>query len=95
MSIDVKTVAKIAKLARIAVPEHDRARVAQEMSGILGWIEQLQEVDTKDVAPLASVSRITLPLRADMVTDGNQRDAILRNAPESEHGCFVVPKVVE
>ena len=95
MSIDEKTVVKIARLARIHIPEAERASVAQEMSGILGWIAQLQEVNTDGIEALASVSPVTLPRRADVVTEGNQQDAILKNAPASEHGCFVVPKVVE
>lgn len=95
MSIDEKTVSKIAKLARIRILESDRGEVAEEMSSILGWIEQLQEVDTDGVPALASVSPVTLPRRADHVTEGNQRDALLQNAPFSEHGCFAVPKVIE
>jgi aspartyl-tRNA(Asn)/glutamyl-tRNA(Gln) amidotransferase subunit C len=95
MSLDKATVARIATLARIKLPEADRAAVGQELDGILGWVEQLGEVDTAGVAPMASVARITLPLREDRVTDGDRPDDILKNAPAVAHGFFTVPKVVE
>jgi len=95
MSVDKATVAKIAHLARIAVPEDQLAPLAAEMNNILDWIEQLSEVDTDGVLPLTSVVDMTLPLRADEVTDGGRRDDILANARESEMGFFVVPKVIE
>ena len=95
MAIDEKTVQKIAKLARIRVDASEYAPLAQEISGILGWIEQLQEVNTDDVAAMTSVSTVTLPQREDKVTEANQHEAILKNATISEHGCFVVPKVIE
>lgn len=95
MSLDSQAVAKIARLARIAVSEEDKAHYAKEISGILQWVEQLSEVNTDGIPLMTSVSNIKLPLRADTVTDGNQVDAILKNAPDSDYGCFVVPKVME
>ena len=95
MSLDKATVAHIAKLARIAVPEQDLPALANELSGILKWIEQLDSVDTGQVEPLGSVVNATLRFREDRITDGGQRDAVLANAPVSTQGFFVVPKVVE
>ncbi|MEZ5690248.1 MAG: Asp-tRNA(Asn)/Glu-tRNA(Gln) amidotransferase subunit GatC [Rickettsiales bacterium] len=95
MSIDTKTVAKIARLARIAVSEEEKEHFAGEISDILRWIEQLSEVDTDGVPLMTSVCEATLPLRKDAVTDGNQQVAVLKNSPESDYGCFVVPKVME
>jgi aspartyl-tRNA(Asn)/glutamyl-tRNA(Gln) amidotransferase subunit C len=95
MSLDKATVAHIAKLARIAVPEQDLPALATELSGILKWIEQLDSVDTSKVEPLGSVVNATLRFREDKITDGGQRDAVLANAPVSAQGFFVVPKVVE
>ncbi len=95
MSIDAATVRRVAKLARIAVPEARLEPLAQELTGILAWIEQLKEVDTEGVAPMTSCVAAALPLRDDVVTDGDRRDAILANAPKTIGGFFVVPKVVE
>jgi aspartyl-tRNA(Asn)/glutamyl-tRNA(Gln) amidotransferase subunit C len=105
MSLDKDTVARIARLARLKVPEEELSTLAGELSGILAWIEQLNEVDTKDVAPLASVSDVTLPVRADKVTDGGIAEKVLANAPDgavyidptdkNAGGFFTVPKVVE
>ena len=95
MPIDEATVAAIARLARIAVPEADRARLADELSHILAWVEQLAEVDTDGVAPMTSVVEMSLPRRADVVTDGGDAESILANAPREEDGFFVVPKVIE
>ncbi len=95
MSLDKATVARMAELARIAVPEHELDKLAGELSGILAWVEQLAEVDTEGVEPLRSVHPIHRSWRADEVTDGNCREAILANAPERENGYFVVPRVVE
>jgi aspartyl-tRNA(Asn)/glutamyl-tRNA(Gln) amidotransferase subunit C len=95
MALDEKTVARIARLARIAVPEDELAPLAGELSHILEWIEQLNEVDTAGVAPMTSVVAMKLASRADRVTDGGRAEAILANAPERQHGYFVVPKVVE
>jgi aspartyl-tRNA(Asn)/glutamyl-tRNA(Gln) amidotransferase subunit C len=95
MSLDQATVARIAMLARIEVPEAHRERLARELSNILGWIEQLREVDTDRVEPMRSVMDIQKPLRPDRVTDGNRQGDILGNAPRTHDGYFVVPKVVE
>jgi aspartyl-tRNA(Asn)/glutamyl-tRNA(Gln) amidotransferase subunit C len=95
MSLDRKAVAHIATLARIRVPESDLDGLAGELSTILGWVEQLGEVDTSQVEPMSSVVKIDLPRRKDEVTDGNCRDKVLANAPEPAHGFFTVPKVVE
>lgn len=95
MSIDIPTVTKIAKLARIRLNDEEKDHYAKEISGILQWIEQLQSVDTDGVEPLMSVSDAVLPLRKDVVTDGNIGDKIVKNAPKSDYGCFVVPKVIE
>lgn len=95
MSLDKATVAHIAKLARIAVPENELEALAGELSGILGWIEQLNEVKTEGVEPMTSVVAATLRLREDVVTDGDCRDKVLANAPATAHGFFAVPKVVE
>jgi aspartyl-tRNA(Asn)/glutamyl-tRNA(Gln) amidotransferase subunit C len=94
MALDKQAVAKIARLARIKVSEDDKAHFASEISGILKWVEQLGEVNTDNVPQLASVSSVKLPWRKDVVTDGNQQEAVLANA-QNEHGCFVVPKVIE
>lgn len=95
MSIDIPTVTKIAKLARIRLTDDEKSHYAQEIGGIMKWIEQLQTVNTDGVEPLMSVSETTLPLRKDEVTDGGYSDAVVKNAPKSEYGCFVVPKVIE
>ena len=95
MSVDASTVRHIAKLARIAVSDAEVEALAPELSGILGWIEQLSEVDVAGVAPMTAVIPNELRLRDDVVTDGNRRDEILANAPVAEHGFFAVPKVIE
>lgn len=95
MTIDVATVAKIAKLARIALSDADKQHYANEINGIMGWIEQLAEVNTDGVEPLMSVSHATLPQREDVVNKPNTPEELLANAPKSEYGCFVVPKVIE
>jgi aspartyl-tRNA(Asn)/glutamyl-tRNA(Gln) amidotransferase subunit C len=95
MSIDASTVRKVARLARIAVPEARLEPIAQELSGILAWIEQLNEVDTDGVEPMTSCVAATLPMREDVITDGDKREAILSNAPRTVNGFFVAPKVVE
>ncbi len=95
MAIDEATVAKIATLARIKVPEADRAALAAELSNILGWVEQLREVDTEGVPPMTSVIEAVLPKRPDDVTDGGYPDTVTENAPAAEKGYFAVPKVVE
>jgi len=95
MSVDPATVRHIAKLARIAVSDEEVAAFAPELSNILGWIEQLQEVDVEGVAPMTAVIPNTLRLRDDVVTDGGRQSEILANAPAAEHGFFAVPKVIE
>jgi aspartyl-tRNA(Asn)/glutamyl-tRNA(Gln) amidotransferase subunit C len=95
MALDKAAVANIAALARIRLSETDLAPVADELSQILTWIEQLNEVDTSGVPPMASVAATGLPMREDQVTDGGCRDDILGNAPRTARGFFVVPKVVE
>jgi aspartyl-tRNA(Asn)/glutamyl-tRNA(Gln) amidotransferase subunit C len=100
MSVDPATVRKIASLARIAVTESQVEAMVPELNNILGWIEQLGEVDTSAVQPMTAVIPNTLRLRDDVVnadplSGGNIRDAILANAPAAEHGFFGVPKVIE
>jgi len=96
MAIDEKTVLKVAKLAHLALPEERVAPMAQELNAILAWIEQLNEVDVEGVAPMTSaVEGVKLPMREDVVTAGNDPARVLKNAPKSEDGFFVVPKVVE
>jgi len=95
MPVDEKTVRKIARLARIKVSEEELAPLARELSQIVAWIEQLGEVDTRNVAPLASTVDAKLPRRSDKVADGGYRDKVLANAPEGMGGFFAVPKVVE
>src|SRR5262249_42137389 len=95
MALDKATVAHIATLARIKLPESEQEKIAGELSHILTWIEQLAEVDTSGVEPMTSVAAMRLPMRADVVDDGDKRDEILANAPAPRHGFFTVPKVVE
>jgi aspartyl-tRNA(Asn)/glutamyl-tRNA(Gln) amidotransferase subunit C len=95
MALDKATVAHIATLARIKLPETEQGRIAGELSHILTWIEQLSEVNTDGVEPMTSVVAMTMPMREDIVTDGNRVEDILANAPERANGFFVVPKVVE
>ena len=95
MSVDSVTVRHIARLARIAVSDEEVASLAPELSNILGWIEQLQEVDVAGVEPMTAVIPNKLRLRDDVVTDGRRQDEILANAPLAEHGFFAVPKVIE
>jgi aspartyl-tRNA(Asn)/glutamyl-tRNA(Gln) amidotransferase subunit C len=95
MALDKATVARIAALARIKVTEEEQTRLAGELTQILTWIEQLNEVDTTGVEPMASVGHLKLPMREDLVSDGGIRDKLLANAPQETRGFFVVPKVVE
>ena len=95
MSVDKTTVAKIARLARINVPNDRLEPLAEELNAILSWIAELDEVNTDHVDPLASVTGHALPMREDVVTDGSRLDEILSNVPEGASGFFVVPKVVE
>ena len=95
MPLDRAAVAHIAMLARIKVPEGELDAMAKELDGILHWVEQLKEVDTANVEPMTGAVRIALPRRKDEITDGNCRDKVLANGPETAHGFFAVPKVVE
>ena len=95
MSLDPATVQRIAKLARIGVPEGDVPRLQQELNGILGWIEQLQEVDVTGVEPLTGAAQMALRMREDRVTDGGIPEQVLSNAPERVGAFYAVPKVVE
>jgi len=95
MSIDTETARRVAKLARIKVEEEALPALAQEFSAILGFIEQLNEVDVEGIEPMTSVTPQRLYRRKDVVTDGGQQAAILKNAPDAREGFFAVPKVVE
>lgn len=95
MSLDKAAVARIAQLARIEVPDAELEPLAAELSAILGWVEQLGEVDTDGVEPLRRVMPIERAWRADVVSDGDIQGAVTANAPEAQDGYFVVPKVVE
>lgn len=95
MAVDKATVAKIASLARIKVTDAQQEALTGELSNILGWIEQLSELDTDGVEPMTSVVAMKLPLREDVVTDGGYVDKVVRNAPEGAYGFYAVPKVVE
>ena len=95
MSVNTEQVRHIARLARIAMSEAEVEALVPELNNILGWVEQLGEVDTDGVEPLTAVIDQKLRLRDDVVTDGDCRDAVLANAPAAEHGFFAVPKVIE
>ena len=94
-TITKEDVAKIARLARIKVDEDKMDALGGELTKIMHWVEQLSEVDTDNVAPMASVVDAKLVWRDDVVNDGNRRDDVLANAPISEYGFFAVPKVIE
>ena len=95
MAIDAATVRRVAMLARIAEPEARLEPLARELSSILNWIEQLNEVDVEGVEPMASTVHAKLPMRDDVVADGGDPARVLSNAPKSADGFFIVPKVVE
>ncbi|MEL6647956.1 MAG: Asp-tRNA(Asn)/Glu-tRNA(Gln) amidotransferase subunit GatC [Pseudomonadota bacterium] len=95
MSIDKDTAARVAKLARIEVADADLAALAEEFNTILGFIEQLGEVDIDGVEPMTSVTPMRLKRREDVVNDGDQQEKVLKNAPDAREGFFAVPKVVE
>ena len=95
MSVSIEQVRHIAKLARIAMSDEEIERLAPDLNNILGWVEQLGEVNTDGVEPLTAVIDQKLRLRDDVVTEGNIRDEVLANAPEAQHGFFAVPKVIE
>jgi aspartyl-tRNA(Asn)/glutamyl-tRNA(Gln) amidotransferase subunit C len=95
MSVDSATVRRIARLARIAITDEEAARLEAELSGILDWVAQLDELDTSDVEPMTRVEAMTMKMRTDEVTDGFCADEIIKNAPEVDDHYFVVPKIVE
>ena len=95
MSITRETVKKLGRLSRLHIEESQEEHLATEVNGILGWIEQLSEVDTQGVEPMTGVSDMELYQREDKVTDGGIQDQVLANAPETTAGFFVVPKIVE
>jgi aspartyl-tRNA(Asn)/glutamyl-tRNA(Gln) amidotransferase subunit C len=95
MSLDPATVRRIATLARVRVEEQELAALQTELNGILGWIEQLNEVNVEGVEPLAGAARMALKMRADNVTDGGYPEQVLANAPERIGEFYAVPKVVE
>ena len=94
-TVDRETVIRIAKLARIKVPAERCDQLASDLSGMLSWVRQLDEVDTTGVDPMTSVALLTLPMRNDVVTDGACAEKVVGNAASAEHGFFTVPKVVE
>jgi len=95
VTIDPVTIRRIAKLARLHVAESDVERLQSELGSILGWIEQLNEVNVENVQPLTGAMQMALKMREDIVTDGGIVDQILQNAPERAENFFAVPKVVE
>ena len=95
MSMDKQTVQRVANLASLEITDEEANRLAPQLSGILDWVEQLSEINTDDVEPLANVANIELKLREDEVKDGDCIEKIIFNAPEETQGFFVVPKVVE
>ncbi len=95
MKVDEKTVRHIARLARLQVTDEEAKNLETELSSIMNWIEQLNEVNTDDVQPLTSIVEVSLKQREDVVTDGGYPEEIMKNAPLSEDNFFMVPKVVE
>ncbi len=95
MSLDAATVRRIARLARIGIEDHEIGQLQGELNSILGWIEQLSEVDVEGVAPMVGVEQAALRLRDDVVTDGAALETVLSNAPDRVGAFYAVPKVVE
>jgi aspartyl-tRNA(Asn)/glutamyl-tRNA(Gln) amidotransferase subunit C len=95
MSVDLATVKRVARLARIAVTEEDAERMTGELNGILGFVEQLSEVDVTGVEPMTSVTPMLMKKRTDVVNDGDKAADIVANAPVADQNFFLVPKVVE
>lgn len=95
MTVDADTVKKVAYLSRLKIDDEKVEATKDEFNKILDWIEELKEVNTDGVEPLVSVNENYITMREDKVTEGNQAEAILANAPSKEYGYFVVPKVVE
>ena len=95
MSVDIATVKRVARLARIAISEEEAVSFQSELNAILGFVEQLNEVDVSDVEPLSSVVAQRMKMRDDVVTDGFYPDKVVANAPAADDGFFMVPKVIE
>jgi aspartyl-tRNA(Asn)/glutamyl-tRNA(Gln) amidotransferase subunit C len=95
MSVDLATVKRVARLARIAVSEEEAQNMLGQLNGILGFVEQLSEVNVDGVEPMTSVTPVEMKKRADVVTDGNKAEDIVANAPATDRDFFMVPKVVE
>ncbi len=95
MSVDRATVRRIARLARLAITEEEEVRLEHEVSVILDWVAQLDEIDTSAVPPMTRIAAMTMKMRKDEVTDGFCAADILKNAPQADDGYFVVPKIVE
>jgi aspartyl-tRNA(Asn)/glutamyl-tRNA(Gln) amidotransferase subunit C len=95
MSVDVATVKRVARLARLAVTEDEAQRMMGELNGILGFVEQLSEVDVAGVEPMTSVTPMVMKKRQDVVTNGNIAERVVANAPLTDNNFFQVPKVVE
>lgn len=95
MSVDIETVKRVAHLARIAVDDEEASRMTGELNAILGFVEQLGEVDVSGVEPMTSVIPTTMKMRRDEVTDGSKAEDVVANAPVGDDNFFVVPKVVE
>ena len=95
MSVDLETVKRVAHLARIALSDEEAVKMEGELNAILGFVEQLNEVDVGSVEPMTSVTPMAMKKRSDSVTDGSKADDIVANAPQSDEHFFLVPKVVE
>ena len=95
MSIDNKTVRKVSKLAKIRINEQEEKKLIEELNNILGWVDELKKVDTEKIEPMLSVFNESMVMRKDEVYSETSDDLVLKNAPESKSGFFVVPKVVE
>ena len=95
MSIDNKTVRKVSKLAKIKINEKEETKLIEELNNILGWVDELKKVDTEKIEPMLSVFNESMVMRKDEVSSEISNELVLKNAPESKSGFFVVPKVVE
>ena len=95
MSIDNKTVRKVSKLAKIRINEREETKLIEELNNILGWVDELKKVDTEKIEPMLSVFNESMVMRKDEVSSEISDELVLKNAPESKSGFFVVPKVVE
>ena len=95
MAFTIEQVKKLASLARIHYTTEDLTKVTNELSGIFQWVEMMKEVDTSKIEPMASVGDFSMPLSADIVSDGNKVNEIIKNAPDQSHNLFAVPKFVE